>query len=89
MLKLNRSFRNSRAPRRVLGSLVCLALLTANVGTSGCYRRVVSAKGLGADQYDVSESYQANSKVDDWLFGQQKRTDGKRAGSRLPANPTE
>jgi hypothetical protein len=27
---------------------------------------------MGADQYDVSEPYQENSKLDDWLFGERE-----------------
>ena len=36
----------------------------------GCYTRVVSARGFGADQYEVSEPYQENSKLDNWVFGE-------------------
>lgn len=43
-------------------------------GMTGCYERVVSAHGFGADQYNVSERYQSQSAVDDWLFGKQERT---------------
>lgn len=51
-----------------------LAMLAAGASTlGGCYERVVGARGLGADQYRVSEPYQENSKLDDWVFGEQKR----------------
>lgn len=39
----------------------------------GCYERVISARGFGADQYNVSESYQSSSAIDDWVFGKQPR----------------
>ncbi len=60
---------------------VVLLALGALMVLPGCYRRVVSAKGFGADQYQVSESYQENSKVDDWIFGERPAKSG---GSRLP-----
>lgn len=43
-------------------------------GLGGCYERVVSARGMGADQYRVSEPYQENSKLDDWVFGERPPT---------------
>ncbi len=49
----------------VLGFGLCAALC-------GCYERVVNAKGLGAEQYEVSQPYQENSKLDDWIFGERK-----------------
>jgi hypothetical protein len=74
--------------RRTTCAALALGVVLAGLAMApGCYRRVVSAKGLGADQYEVSEPYQSNSRVDNWLFGEQKRTDGKRAGSRLPQQP--
>lgn len=45
-------------------------LLLALGSIQGCYERTVSARGMGADQYDVSEPYQENSKIDDWIFGE-------------------
>lgn len=52
-------------------SFMVLVVISAGVLTeSGCYRRVVAARGMGADQYEVSEPYQENSKVDDWMFGE-------------------
>ncbi len=58
---------------------VCLCSLT------GCYQRVTRATGFGADQYTVSEPYQRNSAVDDWIFGKQDRTPS--TGSRIPPTP--
>jgi hypothetical protein len=56
-------------------------LLIALCTIPGCYERTVRATGLGADQHDVSEPYQENSKVDDWLFGKKQET--RRNGSLL------
>lgn len=57
---------------RLVG-LCLLGLGCMLVGASGgCYERTVSAKGLGADQYQISEPYQSNNKLDDWLFGPQQ-----------------
>ena len=52
---------------------------------TGCYERVTRASGFGADQYQVSEPYQRNSAVDDWLFGKQAAS--KTTGSRIPPTP--
>lgn len=54
---------------RAAGLAVCGVGLAALSAASGCYSRVVSAKGFGADQYQVSEPYQENSQIDDWMFG--------------------
>jgi len=51
-----------------------LAIGAGGICLGGCYERVVGARGLGADQYTVSEPYQENSKVDDWLFGSRTTT---------------
>ena len=51
----------------------------------GCYERVTRATGFGADQYTVSEPYQRNSAVDDWIFG--KQDTGDKSGSRIPPTP--
>jgi hypothetical protein len=56
-------------------------LLVALCATQGCYKRTISARGMGADQYDLSEPYQENSKVDDWIFGE--REDNQRNRSLL------
>lgn len=56
---------------RALGLCALLGVITL-CSMSGCYRRVVGAKGLGASQYDIEEPYQENSQVDDWIFGEQK-----------------
>jgi hypothetical protein len=50
----------------------------------GCYQRVVRAKGLGADNYNVSEPYQESGKLDEWIFGTPGPS-GKRANNtKLP-----
>lgn len=55
-------------------ALITVALAAAAaVALGGCYERVISAKGLGADQYQVSEPYQSDSAVDKWLFGPQQK----------------
>jgi hypothetical protein len=56
-------------------------LLIALSTTPGCYERTISAHGLGADQYDVSEPYQENSQLDNWIFGPQE--DSKSSKSLL------
>lgn len=54
--------------------LIVTAACAATFFMGGCYERVVSARGFGADQYNVSESYQSTSALDDWVFGKQPRT---------------
>ncbi len=63
----------------VLAAAMCIGVLP------GCYQRVTRATGFGADQYNVSEPYQRNSAVDDWLFGKQES--GTRSGSKIPPSP--
>lgn len=67
-------------PRPLGLGLAILALGAAAAGLGGCYQRVVRAKGLGADRYNVSEPYQESSVVDDWLFGptEQRRSNNTR-----------
>jgi len=36
----------------------------------GCYRRVVDARGPGADRYNVEEPYQQDSRLDAWFYGE-------------------
>lgn len=60
--------------RSAIRWFLTLALGGASICLAGCYERVVGARGLGADQYTVSEPYQENSKVDDWLFGSKTPT---------------
>lgn len=64
-----------------------LALLAVGLCQSGCYERVTRASGFGADQYNVSEPYQRNGVVDDWLFG--KQTTKSNSGSRIPPTPQQ
>jgi hypothetical protein len=45
-----------------LGCVACLLL-------GGCYERVIRARGPGAERIGVSEPYQENYPIDDWLFG--------------------
>ena len=49
-----------------------LALMACACLLPGCYKRVVRAKGLGADTVAVSEPYQESSKIDDWMFGKEE-----------------
>lgn len=53
-------------------------------GLGGCYQRVVRAKGLGADQYNVSEPYQESGKVDEWLFGSPGPKNARPNNTKLP-----
>jgi len=64
--------------------LVAVGLAVAVLGAGGCYRRVVDARGPGRDQYEVSEPYQQDSKLDRWYYGE--RSD-RRGGSRLDDRP--
>ena len=71
--------------RRIrLNTLLLAGAFLAGAATllAGCYSRVVSAKGFGSDQYQVSEPYQENSALDDWVFGERpkKKKFEKRAG---------
>jgi len=79
---------NRRTQLRATGSAALVAtfgLAICAACASGCYQRVTRASGFGADQYEVSEPYQRNSAVDDWIFGKQDRTPS--SGSRIPPTP--
>jgi hypothetical protein len=55
-----------------------LGLLAAcSLAQQGCYRHVVGVRGLGGSTYDVSEPYQQNSKIDDWVFGERRSPNDK------------
>lgn len=44
-------------------AFVAVALL------SGCYQRTISARGIGASSYEISEPYQESGQLDEWIFG--------------------
>jgi hypothetical protein len=44
--------------------------LLACAAMSGCYEKIVGARGPGADQYSVSERYQESSTLDNWIWGE-------------------
>jgi hypothetical protein len=50
-------------------ALLAAAAMVVSAGQAGCYRRVISAKGVGADRQQISEPYQSNSQLDNWIFG--------------------
>lgn len=80
---------NDRTPSALpilarLGAVAGMACVVSAAG--GCYERVTRATGFGADQYTVSEPYQRNSAVDDWIFGKQDST--PKSGSRIPPTPS-
>jgi hypothetical protein len=74
-----------RTSSRVLREPVVVVAVGAVLSTVGCYERVTRATGFGADQYTVSEPYQRNSAVDDWIFGKQQPS--SKSGSRIPPTP--
>ncbi len=43
--------------------------LAVVAGLSGCYQRTVSARGIGASSYEISEPYQESGQLDEWIFG--------------------
>lgn len=60
---------SDRPFRLALTSVLGGAMLASVLASSGCYQRVTSARGFGADSVEVSESYQESSRLDDWIFG--------------------
>ena len=73
--------------RTIVRGVVCLAGLAALAGLTGCYQRTVSARGIGASSYEISEPYQESGQLDDWIFGpapgNKKITPMTRNNSRL------
>ncbi len=60
-----------RTRTRIFMALLTLPLLAVAALQQACYQRVVGVRGLGGSTYDVSEPYQQNSRIDDWMFGPQ------------------
>jgi len=55
--------------RTVARTVIVSGLLLALGGLSGCYERVVSARGIGAARYTIEEPYQESGQLDRWIFG--------------------
>ena len=55
---------------------VALIALFAGVASilSGCYERVVSARGFGSERIAVEEPYQESGEIDKWIFGDDAAT---------------
>lgn len=66
-----------RRPTTIRLAVPMLALLAITAVQQGCYKRVVGVRGLGGSTYDVSEPYQQNSKIDDWVFGERPDPNNK------------
>ncbi len=69
-------------PRSQRIQRLAFACLAAAIGLfalsqQGCYHRVVGVRGLGGSTYDVSEPYQQNTKLDDWMYGEQRDPNSK------------
>lgn len=77
---------NIRTRRHALLLSLAAAVTAAGMsaGLGGCYQRVVRAKGLGADQYSVSEPYQESGKLDEWLFGSPGPRNARPNNTKLP-----
>ena len=75
-----------RTPQRLSLAALTIALALVAACQQGCYRRVVGVRGLGGSTYEVSEPYQQNSKIDDWIFGEQRDLSNK---VQPPAPPRE
>lgn len=63
-----RRFGSPRRSQRA--ACCCAALLLAALALTGCYERVVRARGPGAERVRVQDPYQQNYEVDQWLFGE-------------------
>jgi hypothetical protein len=46
-----------------------LALTAAALALGGCYERVIRATGPATDRQRISEPYQQNYEIDEWIFG--------------------
>ncbi len=70
--------KTSRRQMRSVGhgpvAIVAVALLVSAAASAGCYRRVISAQGLGSENIQTEEPYQESGEIDRWLFGEQKPT---------------
>lgn len=56
--------------KRLPTTLLTLAALAATAASlTGCYERVVSAKGLGAERIETQQPYQQDTEVDRWWYG--------------------
>lgn len=57
------------APRLAPGLALCALALAAALAAPGCYRKVISARGLGTEAVELEEPYQSNTWIDRQLFG--------------------
>jgi hypothetical protein len=72
---------------RIVLVVPCAMLVVLFQGAaSGCYSRVISAKGPASDQYQIQQPYQSNSKLDDWVFGTQQSPNNSRLNN-LSSSP--
>lgn len=60
--------RRTESARWLLATLSAVAVIGAILNT-GCYSRVVEARGLGADRIETQEPYQESGQLDRWIFG--------------------
>jgi hypothetical protein len=57
------------SPVRRRASILALSGVLMSLALGGCYERVIRATGPAADRQRISEPYQQNYEVDEWLFG--------------------
>lgn len=55
--------------RRIRLAAALLAGAAGLASLTGCYQRVVEARGFGANRISVSEPYQESSAIDRFVFG--------------------
>ncbi|MBX3362870.1 MAG: hypothetical protein KF912_00380 [Phycisphaeraceae bacterium] len=74
-------------PRRshhLLTLFACVALCAASAASSGCYKRVVKAEGIGAEGVAVQNSNRSNSLVDRAVFGSETKSNPRRPSGYTP-----
>ncbi|MCU0688418.1 MAG: hypothetical protein MUE97_01560 [Phycisphaerales bacterium] len=48
---------------------IVLTLTAMGLAVGGCYERVIRATGPATDRQRISEPYQQNYEIDEWIFG--------------------
>ncbi|MBA4028758.1 MAG: hypothetical protein C0475_06445 [Planctomyces sp.] len=48
---------------------LCALLMAVGLAAPGCYRKVISARGLGTEAVELEEPYQSDTWIDRQLFG--------------------
>lgn len=73
-----------RARHRQALCVLAIIALAAPFVSGGCYKRVVAAEGIGADQMDVQAPNRSNTALDKAIFGSDTKSNKRRPEGYRP-----